>query len=204
MDKQEMWNSWKSQMCSFDKNIPGFPARVWQDSEPFCKIHVTRSWAKSINIFWAGGTLWSVSIFVYSLLHSQINEAPERTTEGHNSHVSHNYGWPVIDLRTFFFFFFAQIMTPCVHVCFQSFVCVSSLVALWRATYAIRHIYVSVILWVGTFIFTRLQNGVVIKKIRSSYQKTEVVCSIAFLFLMKEKVELNGVTLSPSCRADCD
>ncbi len=37
------------------------------------------------------------------------------------------------------------------------------------------------------------------------YQKAEEVSSsISFPFLTKEKVALNGVTLSPSCRADYD
>ena len=39
----------------------------------------------------------------------------------------------------------------------------------------------------------------------AAYQKAEEVSSsISFPFLTKEKVALNRVTLSPSCRADCD
>ena len=36
------------------------------------------------------------------------------------------------------------------------------------------------------------------------YQAEEVSSSISFPFLTKEKVALNGVTLSPSCREDSD
>lgn len=73
--------------------VGGFPKRSLQRSGVFCKsvLHLAGSRAKSINIFWAGGTSQSLRICSYS---PQTNEAPEHASEGHGGHVSHERGLP--------------------------------------------------------------------------------------------------------------
>lgn len=100
MDETERWNnSWKSKTSSFDKIYGGFPTRSRQDSAEFMWLEAEPS---QLISFEPEGPPVSVRIFSCSLPRSQINEAPERTTKGQCSHVSHKYGWPDIDLGAFF------------------------------------------------------------------------------------------------------